>query len=154
MSGARELKQLVLMIDEHRNNIGNSQFAFDLHSEIRDVVARFSNKANQIRQEACERIKYHWERSLRWDTDEPKKLVENTAIYAWSCVHQYSYNPPDEAKLRLLMTTDMAACLQMIDLKLSRVPFDTKDAVKDAAIHGFMNEYERIVAIIQERNAK
>lgn len=154
MSGARELKQLVLMIDEHRNNIGNSQYSFEPYSESREVLARFARTAHRILGESFDRIKYHWELSLIWDTNEPKKLVENTAIYTWSIAHKCSYNPPEEKIFREVTTTEMTACLLKLEEALSQTPVDVKLAVKDAAVNAFMQEMDRVLAIIRGRNTK
>lgn len=83
MSGIKELQQLIRMIDEHRQNIGNSQYAFPLDSESRDILQRFSAAAHRIRDASFARIKELFWEELRW-IERHEQVNELVSGYIWS----------------------------------------------------------------------
>lgn len=103
MSGTRELKQLILMIDEHRLNIGNSQYAFPMDSEAREVLDQFSKAIPRIRREAFRRIGILW-RDILPDVRRTQNVIEPTQDYVWSVVYTLRYyNTCNEESFRLLI---------------------------------------------------
>src|SRR4029077_15802391 len=91
MSGTTELKQLILMIDTHRQNIGNSQYSFPMDSENRYILQRFSATIPRMRPEAFVRIKALFWQALPW-IDRPEQVAEITSDYVWSLVYPLHFN--------------------------------------------------------------
>lgn len=86
MSGTRELKKLILMIDEHRMNIGNAQFSFEMDSESRYMLQRFSATIPRLLPEAFARIRELFWKELPW-IDRSSQVPELVSDYVWSIVY-------------------------------------------------------------------
>lgn len=73
---------LIQMIDQYRDVIGNSQFCFDLGSENREVLDRFAHRAHIIRRDAKQKIEDLFFEELRWATDDRTIVIPLTS-YMW-----------------------------------------------------------------------
>lgn len=82
-----DLKNLILIIETHRQTIGNSQYGFEPNSEERDVVARFASNHDLLLRTAQRRIeKLFWEAVPRIESNSESYEKEMIGDYIWSIV--------------------------------------------------------------------
>lgn len=83
---SKELKDLILLIDEHKTTIGHA--AFDLpHDTLGyDILRQFFNRAHIIRNEALTQLKTNFYDDLLWQ-DDLSKIAISFSCYMWSLVY-------------------------------------------------------------------